>query len=129
MIRKAPSPVPFEGGLECRPEDRAAPALVIEPAGRRFAPPCPSPPRFTQPGPISDINIDFTRHWRSISTRSRYAKAHEKRWRRRLQPRRVLSVFLSSCIRAFRRLKWRRFIQTKCVTSASLLEELGVNLG
>ena len=31
MIRKAPSPVPFEGGLECRPEDRAAPALVIEP--------------------------------------------------------------------------------------------------
>src|SRR6266404_7923239 len=45
MIRKAPSPVPFEGGLECRPEDRAAPALVIEPAGRRFAPPCPSPPR------------------------------------------------------------------------------------
>jgi MFS family permease len=23
--------VPFEGGLECRPEDRAAPALVIEP--------------------------------------------------------------------------------------------------
>ena len=45
MIRKAPSPVPFEGGLECRPEDRAAPALVIEPAGRRFAPPCPSSPR------------------------------------------------------------------------------------
>jgi len=45
MIRKAPSPVPFEGGLECRPEDRAAPALVIEPTGRRFAPPCPSPPR------------------------------------------------------------------------------------
>src|SRR6478672_9074514 len=39
MIRKAPSPVPFEGGLECRPEDRAAPALVIEPTGRRFAPP------------------------------------------------------------------------------------------
>src|SRR6266850_7140225 len=38
MIRKAPSPVPFEGGLECRPEDRAAPALVIEPTGRRFAP-------------------------------------------------------------------------------------------
>jgi MFS family permease len=31
MIRKAPSPVPFGGGLECRPEDRAAPALVIEP--------------------------------------------------------------------------------------------------
>jgi MFS family permease len=31
MIRKAPSPVPFEGGLECRPEDRAAPPLVIEP--------------------------------------------------------------------------------------------------
>ena len=30
MIRKAPSPVRFEGGLECRPEDRAAPALVIE---------------------------------------------------------------------------------------------------
>jgi hypothetical protein len=28
MIRKAPSPVPFEGGLECRPGDRAAPALV-----------------------------------------------------------------------------------------------------
>jgi hypothetical protein len=26
-------------------------------------------------------------------------------------------------------LKWRRFIQTKCVMSASLLEELGVNLG
>src|SRR5258706_12360776 len=45
MIRKAPSPVPFEGGLECRPEDRAAPALVIEPTDRRFAPPCPSPPR------------------------------------------------------------------------------------
>jgi hypothetical protein len=45
MIRKAPSPVPFEGGLECRPEDRAAPALVIEPTGHRFAPPCPSPPR------------------------------------------------------------------------------------
>ena len=45
MIRKAPSPVPFEGGLECRPEDRAAPALVIEPTGRRFAPPCPPPPR------------------------------------------------------------------------------------
>jgi AraC-like DNA-binding protein len=44
LIRKAPSPVPFEGGLECRPEDRAAPALVIEPAGRRFAPPCPSAP-------------------------------------------------------------------------------------
>ena len=34
MIRKAPSPVPFECGLECRPEDRAAPALVIEPTGR-----------------------------------------------------------------------------------------------
>jgi hypothetical protein len=33
MIRKAPSPVPFEGGLECRPEGRAAPALVIEPTG------------------------------------------------------------------------------------------------
>jgi hypothetical protein len=31
--------------LECRPENRAAPALVIEPTGRRFAPPCPSPPR------------------------------------------------------------------------------------
>src|ERR1700704_4574683 len=45
MIRKAPSPVPFEGGLECLPEDRAAPALMIEPTGRRFAPPCPSPPR------------------------------------------------------------------------------------
>ena len=40
MIRKAPSPVPFECGLECRPEDRAAPAQVIEPTGRRFAPPC-----------------------------------------------------------------------------------------
>jgi hypothetical protein len=36
MIRKAPSPVPFEGGLECRPEDRAAPALVIEPTTRPF---------------------------------------------------------------------------------------------
>src|SRR6266404_9983455 len=45
MIRKAPSPVPFEGGLECRPEDRAAPALAIEPTDRGFAPPCPSPPR------------------------------------------------------------------------------------
>jgi hypothetical protein len=45
MIRKAPSPVPFEGGLACRPEDRAAPALVIEPTCRRFAPPCPLPPR------------------------------------------------------------------------------------
>jgi hypothetical protein len=37
MIRKAPSPVPFEGGLECRPEDRAAPALVIEPTGSKAA--------------------------------------------------------------------------------------------
>src|SRR5712664_1535913 len=34
MIRKAPSPVPFEGGLACRPEDRAAPAALIEPVGR-----------------------------------------------------------------------------------------------
>ena len=34
MIRKAPSPVPFEGGLECRPEDRAAPAALIVPVGR-----------------------------------------------------------------------------------------------
>ena len=41
MIRKAPSPVPFAGGLECRPEGRAAPALVIEPTGRRFAPAMP----------------------------------------------------------------------------------------
>ena len=36
MIRKAPSPVPFEGGLECRPDDRAAPALVFESRGRRL---------------------------------------------------------------------------------------------
>ena len=28
--------MPFEGGLECRPEDRAAPALAIELTGRVF---------------------------------------------------------------------------------------------
>jgi len=32
MSRKAPSPVPFEGGSECRPDGRAAPALVVEAA-------------------------------------------------------------------------------------------------
>jgi hypothetical protein len=57
MIRKAPSPVPFEGGLECRPENRAAPALVIEPTGRRFAPPCPSPPRDSRETPSDRAGV------------------------------------------------------------------------
>jgi hypothetical protein len=36
MIRKAHSPVRFEDGLECRRQDRAAPALVIEPTDCRL---------------------------------------------------------------------------------------------
>jgi len=64
MIRKAPSPVPFEDGLECRPEDRAAPALVIEPTGRRFAPPYPSPPR-----------VDCCRDARARASGTRHALA------------------------------------------------------
>lgn len=32
MSRKAPSPVPFEGGSECRPDGRAAPDLVVKAA-------------------------------------------------------------------------------------------------